>query len=67
MGNGIKVFILIQLPNMVDYLPHIIRMHVIMIWTEIKVCIINSIEAREYCLFTIYGYEIPFPFFHSEL
>ena len=30
--------------------------------TTIKACTTNSIEATEYCLFTIHGYGVPFLF-----
>ena len=36
-------------------------------YTTIKACTTHSIEAREYCLFTIYGYGVPFLFSHSKL
>ena len=33
-----------------------------MIWIAIKAYTTNSTEPREYYLFTIYGYRVPFPF-----
>ena len=36
-------------------------------YTTIKACTTNSIEAREYGLFIIYGYGVPFLLSHSKL